>query len=121
MDNHSIFITSVVVIIVIFLLMILGVIMLSKEPFQNLELIKPLSKTQETIIGEDKPFIDTNLPDLKFRHIQPPEGSSLYDITQVLTNRHPIAIEESNNWWNTQPGTPIVLGTNMGAGKCACN
>lgn len=104
MDSHTIFILSVVVIIAIFVIMLLAAIALCSEKFSS---VKPFTKSEED-----------DYRDPSF------EGTSLVEVTDFLTRRHPIAIETPTNWYSTQPviSRKTVLGTNLGKtdGGCVC-
>lgn len=104
MDPHTIFIVSVVVIIAIFVIMLLATITLCSEKFTSVN------------TEDDKDFERYRDPDF--------EGTSLVEITDFLTRRHPIAIETPTNWYSTQPvvSRKTVLGTDMGKteGGCIC-
>lgn len=124
MDNHSTYIISTVVIIVIFLLILLATMSLSKESFQTLA---PAKFT----IPKQGNFVDTNVPQgLKFKNATSfyqdlddgLKGTPLVNVSEVLSNRFPIAIETPMNWYSTQPlATPITVGTQKGkSGKCGC-
>lgn len=117
MDNHSTFIISIVVIIVIFLLVLLATMTLSKESFQNLQPLLPAKYKKVK-----QKFLDTIVPqNLKIKNSTERykkledglNGTSLVNVTDVISNRHPISIETSTNWYSTQP-IPSMVGTNMG-------
>lgn len=84
-DIHNIVIVAFVSIIVIFLIAILGVTFYLSEGFdsvvpQNLGFLTKKSKLYS--------------------------GTPITNVTQVLSGRHPIAIENTTNWFNTQPMIP---------------
>ena len=135
MDSHTVFIISVVIIIVIFTFLVLATMTLSSEKFKNLSPM-PISEFMNDKMNLN-PFghvVDTYVPqDIKFKNATPfydglddgLMGTSLENVSEVLSKRYPIAIETSTNWYNTQPlvgeGT---LGTDSGAlphSKCGCN
>lgn len=132
MNQHSIFIISIVVIIVIFVFLVLATMALSSEKFQDLS---PLLPAKPYNFDFGKIMMDTNVPqNLRFKDATPfyqeldngLNGTSLKNISEVISQRHPIAIETSTNWYDTQPLITGVetLGTNNGSlpkAMCICN
>lgn len=130
MDTHTIFIVSVVVIIVIFILVLLATIALSGESFKDLTPFLPMTTEKR----ENNEVIDPYVPqNIRFRDATKfyeglddgLKGTSLVNVSEILTNRYPIAIETSTNWYSTQPliGNEISLGTNEGKlpkSMCGC-
>lgn len=125
MRSHNLFIVSVVIIIVIFILVILGILFSQGEKFTN-----PSGLSKNSVLS--KPFYDTVVPDnLKYKNATPfyedlddgLKGTSLVNVSEVLSNRFPIAIETSTNWYSTQPLINAV-GTDNGKlheSECMCN
>lgn len=132
MNQHSIFIISIVVIIVIFVFLVLATMALSNEKFQDLS---PLLPAKPYNVDFGKTIIDTNVPqNLRFKNATPfyeeldngLNGTSLKNISEIISQRHPIAIETSINWYDTQPLITgfETLGSDNGSlpkAMCICN
>ena len=90
---------------------------LSSEKFQNLQPILPAN-----YMKVKNKFLDTVVPqnlkirDATDRYNKLGNGlnqTPLVNVTDIISNRHPISIETSTNWYSTQP-IPATVGTDMG-------
>ena len=90
---------------------------LSSEKFQNLTPLLPANYT-----NVKQKFLDTVVPqnlkirDATERYEKLGNGlnqTPLINVTDIISNRHPISVETSTNWYSTQP-IPGSVGTNMG-------
>lgn len=122
MEMSKLFIVGTVIVIVVFVLVIIGLVCLNGESFKNLESFSnKFSKPK---------FLDTLVPaNLGFRNSTTfyedlddgLKGTPLVNVSEVLTNRYPIAIETSTNWYSTQPLISSV-GTDEGKlSDCNCD
>jgi len=87
MEQHTIFILTIVVIIVIFVFLLWGIINV-KDNFTNTEF-----KSLDTIVPQN----------MKYKCYKGRvKGTNLTNIDTIETNRFPIEIEQPQNWFNTQ-------------------
>ena len=116
-NYHNLFIVAVVVVITIFVLCIIGIVFMNGEEFTNFVNEKP-QKAFDSVVPSNLGYRDAtsfyqNIGDgLK--------GTPLVNVTESVSNRYPIAVEVSTNWYSTQPLTSSV-GTNNGKlSDCMC-
>jgi len=126
-NYHNTFIIAIIVIIVIFVFILFGC-MTMKETFVNPGM-KPLSK-----VPTKRKFLDTYVPsNLGYSDVtqyydsmdNTLNGTPIVNVSAVNSNRFPIMIETSTNWYDTQPLVlnKAYLATNAGKlpkSDCIC-
>ena len=116
-SEHQFYVLTIVVIIVIFLIINMGCCFITKqrEHFTS----APTGRAHRPYGAADpkgsvnrRPWMDTNVPPQSgvsfkcYRSLNrpggPAAGTSLSGVESIKTGRHPIYIEQSFNWFNTQ-------------------
>lgn len=113
-SEHQFYVLTIVVIIVIFLFMMMGCFAVYRRvnPFGGPPRSGVDYFTNSGTEGADTGWIDTLVPpesSLSFKRYRslnhpggPAAGTPLSSVESIKTGRHPIYIEQSFNWFNTQ-------------------